>query len=380
MIADMLKKSRSRTRLSSDTGSTSHKSSMASLSTENFTYMTPVSSPPPPPPVLKKDKDKKEKEKTRQRGRIPPNAARASTVQQPLSLDDKEWRVDYVMGPLDQMDGIVKLPSSKDVEPSNGSTSSVVESSTASTFDSSLQSPPSLPLSSSDVIFNNPHPFSSTSPINKRNGVGDIRKVSPKSLSPLMAQEDADTSRLEVDETPLWTAPESWAVEKDGEEEPDPGGHSSSEESTNINTRYTDVTSSLNSLDPNSKRKSRRKTIHSRKVPPKSNTDRVRVRIYRADGSYHVAPISIHSTVAELTPSLNQKLRAHQERETHKLYLKERGRGTSYRCAHPPVFNSYLYQSVSWRLRSGRLPLSSDDCSRQVMTKQTVLLFSVLKT
>ncbi|KAJ8594114.1 hypothetical protein M405DRAFT_878960 [Rhizopogon salebrosus TDB-379] len=37
-------------------------------------------------------------------------------------------------------------------------------------------------------------------------------------------------------------------------------------------------------------------------------------------------PISVNSTVAELTPSLNQKLLPHQERETHKLYLKERGR------------------------------------------------------
>ncbi|KAG1844144.1 hypothetical protein F4604DRAFT_245035 [Suillus subluteus] len=54
--------------------------------------------------------------------------------------------------------------------------------------------------------------------------------------------------------------------------------------------------------------------------------DRVRVRIYCADGSYHVAPISIHSTVAELTPSLNQKQFAPKECETHKLYLKERGR------------------------------------------------------
>jgi hypothetical protein len=43
--------------------------------------------------------------------------------------------------------------------------------------------------------------------------------------------------------------------------------------------------------------------------------------------SYHVAPISVNSTVAELTPSLNQKLLPHQERETHKPSLKERGRG-----------------------------------------------------
>ncbi|KAJ8594115.1 L domain-like protein [Rhizopogon salebrosus TDB-379] len=70
--------------------------------------------------------------------------------------------------------------------------------------------------------------------------------------------------------------------------------------------------------------------------------DRVRVRIYRADGSCHVAPISINSTVAELTPSLNQKLLPHQKRETHKLYLKQKGQGK-------------FTASVYWRLRSGRL-------------------------
>ncbi|KAJ8592062.1 hypothetical protein M405DRAFT_880175, partial [Rhizopogon salebrosus TDB-379] len=52
--------------------------------------------------------------------------------------------------------------------------------------------------------------------------------------------------------------------------------------------------------------------------------DRVRVGIYRADRSYHVAPISVNSTVAELTPSLIQKLLPHQEGETHKLYVKGR--------------------------------------------------------
>jgi hypothetical protein len=55
--------------------------------------------------------------------------------------------------------------------------------------------------------------------------------------------------------------------------------------------------------------------------------DRVRARIYRADRSYDVVPISVNSTVAELRPSFNQKLLPHQERETHKPSLKERGRG-----------------------------------------------------
>ncbi|OJA16312.1 hypothetical protein AZE42_03367 [Rhizopogon vesiculosus] len=309
MISGIFRK-RSRGRLSSDTGSTSHKSSMASTSTETFTFMHPVSSHLPPSQVPKKDK----KEKGRHVKARTPSIAARTPPPPPWSLEGGELKLDLN---LDQMEGIVKLLSPEDIVPSNGSPSCTVDSSTTCTYRSNLQAPQSPPPSS-DVVFNNPHPFSPTSPVNKRNEVSDILKVSPKSLSPLMAQEETDTSRLVVDGK--WTAPESWAVEKDGEEEADVGGHSSSDESTNISTRYTDASDSI------SRRKSRRKTIHSRKPPSRTNTDRVRVRIYRADGSYHVAPISIHSTVAELTPSLIQKLLPHQERETHKLYLKERGR------------------------------------------------------
>ena len=340
MISDMIKikKSRSRARLSSDAGSSSRQSLMTSASTETFTYMNPVSSSPPPQ-VHKKDK----KEKGWQlKGRAPSNAAR--THPPPLSLEDDEWKVDFVTTNLHQMEGIVKLPAPDDAIPPNGSAPIAVDS---CGYGSSFQPPPSPP-SSFDFVFNNPHPFSSTSPANKRNGIGDIRKVSPKSLPPSMAQDDTDASGLMADGTLSWTAPESWAVEDGKEEAPDATGDSSSEESTNINTRYTEAVSSLSSSsDPTSRRKSRRKTIHSRKPTFRSNSDRVRVRIYRADGTYHVAPISIHSTVAELTPSLNQKLLPNLERETHKLYLKERGRGTSFCYIFPTVPPNYFRACIS---------------------------------
>ncbi|KAG1751292.1 uncharacterized protein EDB91DRAFT_598835 [Suillus paluster] len=322
-LTDIIKMSRSsRGRLSSDTGSSSHMtsiSSCASASTETFnTFMNPVPSPPPPQ-VLKKDK----KEKGRQlKGRLPPTAPRTP----PLSPEKDDGFIPIDLN-FEHMEGIVDLTtlSGQNVAPSNVSPSSAVDPSTASTSDSSLQPPPSPPHSSS-FVFSNPNPFSSTSPTNKRKAVIDIRKLSPKSFPPSFGPEEAVVSGAIVYEAPMWTAPESWAVEKDGEEEADPGGDSSSEESTSINTRYADVTSSFNSSSLSSKRKSRRKSTHPRKLPSRSSNDRVRVRIYRADGSYHVAPISIHSTVAELTPLLNQKLFAHKERETHKLYLKERGR------------------------------------------------------
>ncbi|KAJ8580987.1 hypothetical protein M405DRAFT_847316 [Rhizopogon salebrosus TDB-379] len=305
IFADILKKPRSRGRLSSDTASTSHQSSLASLSTDTFTFMNPISSSPPP---LVPKKDKKEKG-WQLKGRAPSNASPTTTVT-PLAHQDGEWKVDFVMSDLDQMDGIVKpLPDPKDAVPSNGHPSSPVDSSTSSTFCNSLQQPPSPPPSST-VVFNNPHPFSSTSPVNKPNGVGDIPKLSPKSTPLLIAQEESGPSRMAADGPvpPIWTAPESWAVEKDEEEQADAGGASSSEESTNISTRYTDAMSSLSSADPTSRRKSRRKTIHLRKISPRNNTDRVRVRIYLA----HAARRNFNCNLKYLNLSGNKKLNLKQ--------------------------------------------------------------------
>lgn len=306
-ITDMLKKSRSRGRLSSDTGSSSQMTSIysnASDSTDTFMNLVVPQGP-------KKDK----KEKGRQsKGRPLPNIP--TTPPMSLAKGDELMKIDLDFG---HMEGIVDTSlSGQNVAPSNVSPSSAVDPSTASTSGSSLQPPPS-PILSSSFVFCNPHPFSSTSPTSKRKAFIDNRKLSPKSLPSSVVPEEADTPGVAVHGN-MWTPPESWAVEKDGEEEADVGGDSSSEESSR------DATSSFNSSGLSSKRKSRRKTTFPRKVPSRGSNDRVRVRIYRADGSYHVAPISIHSTVAELTPLLNQKLFAHKERETHKLYLKERGR------------------------------------------------------
>ncbi|KAG1871333.1 hypothetical protein DFJ58DRAFT_904002 [Suillus subalutaceus] len=307
-LTDILKK-RSRGRLSSDTGSSSQIasfSSYASASTE--TFMNPFV--PSPSPVLKKDKKEKGRQ---QKGRLPPNPPSP-----PLSPEKGYELMKIDLESIAHMEGIVNPSlSGQNIAPSNVSPSSTVDPSTASTSGSSYQQPPSPTLSTS-FVFSNPHPFSSTSPTSKRKACIDFRKLSPKSLPPLVGPEELDMFGVTPYETPLWTAPESWAVENG--EEADVGGDSSSEESTR------DATSSFNSSGLSSKRKSRRKSNHPRKLSSRGSNDRVRVRIYRADGSYHVAPISIHSTVAELTPSLNQKLFAHKERETHKLYLKERGR------------------------------------------------------
>ncbi|KAF5387303.1 hypothetical protein D9757_005752 [Collybiopsis confluens] len=53
---------------------------------------------------------------------------------------------------------------------------------------------------------------------------------------------------------------------------------------------------------------------------------RLALRVYRPNGTYHIVQCAFHVTVAQLTPRLNAKLLLDEERETHKLYLKERGR------------------------------------------------------
>jgi hypothetical protein len=56
---------------------------------------------------------------------------------------------------------------------------------------------------------------------------------------------------------------------------------------------------------------------------------KIRIRIYRADNTYHNVSVSANATVAALTPKLDEMLPAGEEREMHQLYLKERGRGQS---------------------------------------------------
>ncbi|KAJ7720551.1 adenylate cyclase [Mycena metata] len=60
---------------------------------------------------------------------------------------------------------------------------------------------------------------------------------------------------------------------------------------------------------------------HAAAVPPK-----IRIRIYKADNTYHIVSVSTNVTVAALTPKLDMKLPVGEEREMHQLYLKERGR------------------------------------------------------
>jgi hypothetical protein len=93
-----------------------------------------------------------------------------------------------------------------------------------------------------------------------------------------------------------WTAPESWCVVVKGGA--DIEGESDEDEDTG----------GMSAAQPHAQHK-------------------IRIRIYKADNTYHVVSVSTNMTVAALTPKLDQKLPAGEEREMHQLYLKEHGRG-----------------------------------------------------
>lgn len=54
---------------------------------------------------------------------------------------------------------------------------------------------------------------------------------------------------------------------------------------------------------------------------------KIRIRIYKADNTYHVVSMSTNVTVARLRPKLDRTLVFGEEREMHQLYLKEWGTG-----------------------------------------------------
>ncbi|OBZ70825.1 Adenylate cyclase [Grifola frondosa] len=199
---------------------------------------------------------------------------------------------------LDEMEGIVDvslLPPTMD------------SSSPGSGFESSHQSSSSLssvPAASGahSGMFSNPFLPTPTRKLAPGAVTFDGRKISPKTRPPPPPPPpSSSTGHHGDDDSPSWTAPESWAVEKEGEDALAP--YSSSDESMRGGT----------------KRKPKRRKPVGGKVLYK-------IRIYRANNTYHVVSIDLAVTVAELTPQLNKKLLLDPTMEPHRLYLKERGR------------------------------------------------------
>jgi adenylate cyclase len=227
---------------------------------------------------------------------------------------------------LDEMDGIVDLSRGyDDFRRMNGEASSPGSgfesswnSSSLSTSDTSFhpltQAPPSQMYSSMNVSAHHMgfrDPFSPSS-IPRRKGPPaglDLRKgVSPKTIVPVAPLPPSET----LDQhSPGWVAPESWAVEKEGEAPEVPDYTTSDEEDTALKAQI--------------KQQRRRTKVNRRGIQP---IPTYQIRIHRKDNTYHVVKLSLTTTVAELIPVMNRKLVLDSTRETHSLYVKERERGT----------------------------------------------------
>lgn len=276
-----------------------------------ISYSSPSSSfspvPPSPPPFPKKFRGK---QRPRSPGPGPPM----------VPPKDAEIKLDLN---IDKMDGIVD-PSALSHEPiraggdasspSSGFESSYLSSSIGTT-DGILQvvhssSPEIYSSLASATIFRDP--FSSTIKSGKKRPTvsTDQHKVSPKTIVSV-----SSIPRIHMDDLHAkgWSAPESWAVEKEQEEIIDVPDYTSSDD------------------DQGSSH------ILKQQAAPKRSTRRggrtqsltiYRLRIHRSDGSYHVVKCPLTTTVSELSPVLLKKVVLNTNRsETHTLYIKERDRG-----------------------------------------------------
>ncbi|KAH7928928.1 PP2C-domain-containing protein [Leucogyrophana mollusca] len=309
IFTDIIKKSRSLTRLPDPDrlgigSSTSLLPSQLSIDTFMTDLPVPRSPSPPPPP-------KKDKPRVKRRVLNKPQAHVQQTSESIPTIDLNFDQIDQII----DRNAIVERGPGPSMPPPGSSQ----DMDTVSALGSTLPMPPS-PTSS---IFSNP--FLPSSSLVQRNAhlTHDLRKVSPKSILPPVDRSEQPGGEVTDPATVgSWTAPESWAVEKDGEEEEE-AAESSSEDGESLGTGTRSTSGITEASGSGSKTKSRHKKHSSSKQSASSG--RYRVRIYRADGSYHVAPILLQSTVADINPSLDKKLVMEKPRETHKSHPKEQG-------------------------------------------------------
>lgn len=351
VFSGLLKKSRSKSGLRADSASAEHPSLHAPppLPDTHASFL-PIPGPstkpamtPAFPAVLKK------------RGKRDKHSAPAPLTPSPKSMED-EFTLDTN---LESMDGIVDMRlHSLSNDPSSPSSGYQSSSHGHISDQSSFYQSYNPPLSSVEFI----NPFLPTRTVDKRKaiispkGFGKIAPTTklPPNLSirhsghmtgrlpsgPNGTGEPGSPTGMHVE---TWIPPESWAVEKVGEDAAE-GESSSSEDS--ISGGVTGRRIAVNgdhpphsgiahfsngahlhpTNTPSHKSRKKHKTGKTRPTPEKP----FQIRIYRANNTFHIATLTPHVNVANLTPALNEKLLLGADVETHRLYLKERGRGRSF--------------------------------------------------
>jgi adenylate cyclase len=226
---------------------------------------------------------------------------------------------------LDEMDGIVNLDAVPAIIPQDNQSTYTSRSRGGSTSSTSHYRMPITSVSPPPSFFSNPEPFRAGAPKGgprSDDGVPPNTKILPaangKGKSAVIP-----VASLSVNgwTTPDWAAPESWAVvDKDDQQQQQP---------------YSDDEEELKDAGPEAKKK-RRKTAsvalndvkpHIQAAQREARQKPYRLRVYRANNTYHVVTISQTVTVEQLIPSLVKRLLLDSTREPHKLYISERGRG-----------------------------------------------------
>jgi adenylate cyclase len=256
----------------------------------------------PPVPLLPLQATRKERlVKNKKKAAWSSHSDSTVSLNNPTTSSETVFRLDTN---LDEMEGIVNLNHNHD----------------SSSLSSGVDSHPS-DVSFRHVPYNSPptfsDPFLPSSSVVRRKHY-DNRKISPNTVLP-----DINIFRVDDDASASWTAPESWAVEKEGVTKPEEYG-SSSEEDASAVTSPTPGPPMSTAM----KRKSRRKGQSSRSNggrPGSSHGKPYKIRVYRASNTYHVVSIGLAATVADVTSQLIKKL-LDPDREVHRLYLKERNR------------------------------------------------------
>lgn len=248
---------------------------------------------------------------------------------------------------LSDMSGIVDS-SRVGLSPADVNASSLWDQSGPSTM-SNL--PISSPLSSmgspsrvGQATFATTNPFRSKSP--PRNDDGRFPPPPVVTLSPISLPNPTDDSHTSSQDqnnhaaslAQSWTAPESWAtiprdgcIEKDGSSDEEDYGREIEEPTRPPSPTAASLRAARAEAlhRPPSLKRAREKSLPEPPLSPgtvdshrQQNTS---IRVYRVDGKYHVVSCPAKTTVVDMRNALTKRLGVRGE--THRLYLREKGRG-----------------------------------------------------
>ena len=235
--------------------------------------------------------------------------SKGSTAPPVQSALQPEFNIDLN---LERMEGIIDPSLLQSTHSGSISGATLDEASTsglrtdgrAATPSSSSSSQPHL----GGPVFSDPF-VSRPSSVRSREGTIDLRRMSPHTIAPATLPPQL-MSRPSQDGNAPWKAPASWVTG----DQPEP-----------------DVSSSEDEKASATKRKSRRRATVTRASQSHGMDARnFKIRVYRANNEFHILTCSLATTVGQLSGKLNAKLLSPGEREDHRLYLKERGRGPLY--------------------------------------------------